>query len=164
MLAASSFVDELAVRIRFAKGSPTMLFVVADDHESLEETKRVILGLLRGCGLTVADIGLPGRWTKVRASLEMPHNWVIATQVTIADAYALDLAPDYAAMARLHAQRVNGQRTELSRLDGPLLLFMSGSTELSLRESAMDFYTWGTPYLAPSLGDLAALLAAKSAN
>ena len=144
--------DELRVRLQLAQSSATLLLAVAESEVAVDETRRILLEILRATPLEVADLGT----ARVDAG---PARWAELTREQASPAYVLAIAapaPPAAALAMsAFAHRVNAQREWLRQLAGPLVLVISRATERALRLQAPDFFTWAAQgYALPAPGDL----------
>jgi predicted MPP superfamily phosphohydrolase len=129
-------IAELRARLSLLQGTPTLLLAVAQSDAAVEETRRVLLAMLRATPLEIADLGPcridtgPARWAE------------LTRQHADATAFALTFAPTTTLEAKVFAQRLNAERQWLRELAGPVVFVVSRTTERALRQHAQDFVTW----------------------
>jgi predicted MPP superfamily phosphohydrolase len=147
----TEWLDDLRMRLELSRGSATLLLAIAEQDAVLDETRRLLVELLRGTSLAVADLGA--------GSLDAgPRRWAELTKGHVADVYVLGAAPptplSLGAMVRLY----NAERELLRQLAGPMVLVVSRATEDAIRRHSPDFFTWvARNYELPSTNELAAL-------
>lgn len=143
-------IAELRARLQLAQGTATLLVVVANDDAVLDETRRLLLEILRATPMAIADLG-------VCRSDTGPARWLELIQGRSADAYCLMFTPSSPLATAAFARLLNAERELLRRLTGPVLLVVSRETERVLRVGAGDFFTWAAQVYA--MADLAELQA-----
>lgn len=135
-MSVESQIAELRARLSLLQGTPTLLLAVAESDAVLDETRRVLLEILRATPLDIVDLGAckldagPARW----AELTREH--------ASAAGYALTFLPSTSLEAKVFAQRLNAERQWLRELAGPVVFVVSRATERALRQHAQDFVTW----------------------
>jgi len=144
-------IEELAMRISLAAGSPSLLIVVAASDASLDEARAFLSELLHQHLKRVEDLGACDVDTG-------PACWVELTHEHPADAYILSAAPWGPFSGNAFAGLLNAEREFLRRLAGPVLLVVSRDTERVLRQKAPDFFTWAArTYEMPDPAELATI-------
>ncbi|MFS8069017.1 MAG: metallophosphoesterase family protein, partial [Byssovorax sp.] len=147
----TEWLDDLRTRLQLAQGSATLLLAIAEHDAVLDETRRLLVELLRLTPLAVADLGA--------ISLDAgPRRWAELTKGHADDVVVLSAAPptplSLGAMVRLY----NAERELLRQLEAPLVLVISSATEKATRQQAPDFFTWAArTYALPSKSELTAL-------
>jgi 3',5'-cyclic AMP phosphodiesterase CpdA len=148
---AAKLLEELAVSLRLATRSATVLLLVGEAGRSVEEARAPLLALLRARGpFQVEDLGT--------ADPKLgPRGWAERTPAGSADAFVLVVEPGSPLAARTFGRRLNGEREHLRRLGGPLLILVNADDERALRQIAPDFFTWvAATYELPPAGELLA--------
>lgn len=147
----TAWLDDLRTQLDLALGSKTLLLVIAEHDAVLDESRRLLVELLRATPLPVTDLGAiapdsgPRRW----AELTKGHESEIVT-LSAAPPTPLSMSP----MVRLY----NAERELLRQLDAPLVLVISSATEKAVREQAPDFFTWAArSYALPGTRELTKL-------
>lgn len=129
-------IAELRARLSLSQGTPTLVLAVAQSDAVVEETRRMLLEILRATPLEIADLGAckidvgPAKW----AELTRQHADV--------SAFVLTFIPTTSLEAKVFAQRLNAERQWLRELAGPVVFVVSRTTERALRQHAQDFITW----------------------
>lgn len=147
----TAWLDDLRTHLQLAQGSATLLLAIAEHDAILDETRRLLVELLRGTPLAVADLGA--------ISLDAgPRRWAELTKGHADGVVVLSAAPptplSLGAMVRLY----NAERELLRQLEAPLVLVISSATEKATRQQAPDFFTWAArTYALPSKSELTAL-------
>ncbi|MDC3953846.1 metallophosphoesterase family protein [Polyangium jinanense] len=144
-------IEELSARISLAQGSPSLLVVVAESDATLDEARKLLVGILQRAQMRVEDLGA--------CDVDMgPARWVELTHERAADAYVLSAAPWGPFSGGAFAGLLNAEREFLRRLAGPVLLVVSRDTERILRQKAPDFFTWAArTYELPAPAELVAI-------
>ncbi len=67
----TEWLDDLRTRLQLAQGSATLLLAIAEHDAALDETRRLLVELLRSTPLATADLGAisldagPRRWAEL---------------------------------------------------------------------------------------------------
>ena len=126
-------IAELRVRLSLVQGKPTLLLAVAQSDAVVEETRRILLEVLRATPLEVADLG----GCKIDVG---PAKWAELTrQHAEAAAFVLTFVATTNLETKVFAQRLNAERQWLRELGGPVVFVVSRTTEKALRQHAQDF-------------------------
>lgn len=130
-------IDEIIARIQLAQGSATLLVAIADSDAGVDETRRILIDILRATPMDVEDLGVAGAG---------PARWAEQTRKSSAQAFVLMFSPptpESAALATTaFARLVNPERELLRELAAPVVLVLSRGAERALRAHAPDFFTW----------------------
>ncbi len=130
-------IDEIIARIQLAQGSATLLVAIADSDAGVDETRRILIEILRATPMDVDDLGVAGAG---------PARWAEQTRKSSAQAFVLMFSPptpESAALATTaFARLVNPERELLRQLAAPVVLVLSRGAERALRAHAPDFFTW----------------------
>lgn len=147
----TAWLDDLRTRLQFGQGSATLLLVIAEHDTVLDETRRLLVALLRITPLSVEDLGV--------GSIDAgPRRWAQWTGSRPANAYVLTATPASPLSLRPMVVLYNAERELLRQLAGPVVLLVSRATEEAIRQHAADFFTWvAQSYVLPSTRELAAL-------
>jgi calcineurin-like phosphoesterase family protein len=147
----TAWLDDLRTHLQLALGSATLLLLIAEHDAVLDETRRLIVDLLRGTPLAVADLGA--------ISLDAgPRRWAELTKGHAEDVVVLSAAPPTPLSLNAMVRLYNAERELLRQLEAPVVLVISSATEKATREQAPDFFTWAArTYALPSKGELTAL-------
>lgn len=141
-------IAELRVRLSLAQGSASLLLVVCPTDSMIEETRGLLLEVLRATPMRVVDLGLCD-------SDVGPARWAERTRATESDASLLTVMTGAPLTMRAFARLLNAERQLLRGLAGPVMLLMSRSGEQALRTYAQDFVTWAAAiYELPALDEL----------
>jgi predicted MPP superfamily phosphohydrolase len=147
----TAWLDDLRTHLQLALGSATLLLVIAEHDAVLDETRRLLVELLRGTPLAVADLGA--------ISLDAgPRRWAELTRGHDDDVVVLSAAPPTPLSLNAMVRLYNAERELLRQLAAPVVLVISSATEKAIREQAPDFFTWAArTYALPSKSELTAL-------
>ena len=132
-------IDEIIARIQLAQGSATLLVAIADSDAGVDETRRILIEILRATPMDVDDLGVAGAGAG-------PARWAEQTRKSSAQAFVLMFSPPTPESAALatsaFARLVNPERELLRQLAAPVVLVLSRGAERALRAHAPDFFTW----------------------
>lgn len=147
----TAWLDDLRTHLQLALGSATLLLVVAEHDAVLDETRCLLVELLRGTPLAVADLGA--------ISLDAgPRRWAELTKGHADEVVVLSAAPPTPLSLNAMVRLYNAERELLRQLAAPVVLVISSATEKAIREQAPDFFTWAArTYALPSKSGLTTL-------